>query len=274
MMHWMDLIHSSAKKSEREGMMTEGEVEIPAAQSATPTSRVMPVAPVWHTIILLVIVMGLSALQRPQALSQSNVQPSRLGTYLLTLVYELFLLGYVWLLGLMLYKVPLREIVGGRWNTFRDVLRDVGIAVLFWLAVAGMLLAAHFLFGFSGVAAAKTMFPQTGVELAVFVVLAVLAGFCEEIVFRGYLQRQFTAWTGNVAIGVILQAVVFGSAHMYQGWKGVAVISVYGAFFGILAAICKSLRPGIIQHCTQDGFSGIAVWFAQKHNLPIPLIRL
>ncbi len=253
--------------------MTDGAGEIPGEQVSVAPERVKPVAPVWHTIILLVVVVGLSALQRPQALSHANIQPSRLATYLLTLAYELILLGYVWLLGLMLYKVPLREIIGGRWRTAKDFFLDVGIAILFWFAVAGMLLAVHFLFNFSGVEAAKAMFPQTGLELAAFVVLAVFAGFCEEIIFRGYLQRQFTAWTGNVAAGVALQAIVFGSAHMYQGWKGVAVISVYGAFFGILAAICKSLRPGIMQHCTQDAFSGIAVWYAQKQHLLTMIVR-
>jgi membrane protease YdiL (CAAX protease family) len=103
------------------------------------------------------------------------------------------------------------------------------------------------------------------------VLLAVCAGFCEEIIFRGYLQRQFTAWTGNVWAGVVLQAIVFGAGHIYQGYKGVIVISVYGAMFGVLAALRKSLRPGIMQHCAQDSFSGIAVWAAQKYHL-LPVI--
>jgi membrane protease YdiL (CAAX protease family) len=241
-------------------------------EEASEVTRPKPVAPIWHTILLLVLIVGLSALQRPQALAQANLQPPRLMTYSLTLAYELFLLGLVYL-GLWLYKVPLREIIGGRWKGLGDFFRDVGVAILFWFVVAGMLLAAHFYLGFSGVDAAKSMFPQTPLELALFVVLAVVAGFCEEIVFRGYMQRQFTAWTRNAAGGVILQAVVFGCAHMYQGWKGVAVISLYGALFGVLAAICKSLRPGMLQHCTQDALSGIAVWFAQKHHFLQMIVR-
>jgi CAAX protease family protein len=251
--------------------MTNGTGNVPGEQGGIEAERLRPVAPVWHAIVLLVAIVGLSALQRPQALAQANIQPNRLATYLLTLIYELVLLGYVWL-GLRFYKIPLREIIGGRWQTFRDFLRDVGIAILFWFAVAGMLIADNFLFHFSGVDAAKGMFPQSTTELAVFVVLAVFAGFCEEVVFRGYLQRQFSAWTGNVAVGVALQAIVFGSAHMYQGWKGVAVIAVYGALFGILAAIRNSLRPGMIQHCAQDAISGIAFRVAEKHHL-LQLIR-
>ena len=219
------------------------------------------------------VVIGFSALEGVPSLSHATVTVNRLQTYAATLVYEVVLLGYVWLLGLMLRKVPLRELIGGRWANVKDFFLDVGIALLFWLAVAGMLVFAHFELGFSGVDAAKSMYPQTVIELVVFIVLAVFAGFCEEIIFRGYFQRQFTAWTGNVAAGVVLQAIVFGSAHMYQGWKGVLVITVYGAMFGALAALCKSLRPGIIQHCTQDGFSGFAVWYAQKHHILTMIMR-
>jgi uncharacterized protein len=251
--------------------MTEDAREVPIEQVATDERRLRPVAPVWHTALLLVVIVGLSALQRPQTLAQETIQFSRIWTYLLTLAYELFLLGYVWFLGLLLYKVPLREVIGGRWRRWKDFWLDVGIAVFFWIAVVGMLFVAHFALGFSGVDAAKAMYPNTIPELCVFVVLAVFAGFCEEIIFRGYLQRQFTAWTGNVSVGIALQAIVFGLGHMYQGWKGVVVISVYGAMFGILAAMRKSLRPGILQHCGQDGFSGIAVWFAQKYHL-LPMI--
>ncbi len=252
--------------------MTNGSGEITGEHVRAGPSGLKPVAPVWHTVILLVVLVGLSALQGIPSAAHPGVSVNRLVTYLFTLAYEAVLLAYIWFLGLMLYKVPLREIIGGRWQRPADFFRDIGIAALFWLAVVGMLIAARFYVHFSGVESAKGMFPQTRKELVAFVVLAVFAGFCEEIIFRGYLQRQFTAWTHNVPVGIVLQAIVFGSAHMYQGWRGVVVISVYGAMFGILAAICKSLRPGMIQHCTQDGFSGLAVWIAQRRHIPLPMI--
>jgi hypothetical protein len=87
--------------------------------------------------------------------------------------------------------------------------------------------------------------------------LALAAGTCEEFVFRGYLQKQFQAITGSDVAAVGLQAVVFGAAHSYQGVKGMITITVYGAFFGILALYRKSLRPGMIQHVMQDTSAGI-----------------
>ena len=93
--------------------------------------------------------------------------------------------------------------------------------------------------------------------MAVWIFLCSTAGFCEEFIFRGYFQRQFLALTGRVELAVVLQAIVFGMAHTYQGMKGVITITIYGAMFGILAVVRKSLRPGMMQHASQDIFSGI-----------------
>jgi uncharacterized protein len=126
---------------------------------------------------------------------------------------------------------------------------------------------------FNGAEAAKFLLPRTRVEAVLWVPLAATAGFCEELVFRGYLQRQFLALTGNTAAAVILQGIVFGAGHLYQGLKGVIVISVYGVLFGILAVMRKSLRPGMIQHGAQDGISGITAYVLAKH-LPIHLLGI
>jgi len=246
--------------------MAIGETEIPASQEITPTGRVTPVAPVWHTLLIVAILLGFAVLQGQPQLVRGAQLPSRLILYLSTIAYEFFLLGLVWLLGLRLYKVTLGEIIGGKWLSWRDFWRDVGIALLFWMAVIGMLLVLSLLLKFSGVEAAKFLLPQTTAELGVFLVLVCTAGFCEELIFRGYLQRQFTAWTGNLSAGVVLQAIVFGAAHLYQGGKAVAVMSIYGAMFGILAAWRKSLRPGMIQHTGQDAMSGLAGFFLKKYK--------
>ena len=89
--------------------MTNGAADFPVETIAMDGGRPRPVAPVWHTVILLVFVIGISVLERPQALAQETAQISRIWTYLLTLAYELLLLGYVWFLGLMRHVVPISE---------------------------------------------------------------------------------------------------------------------------------------------------------------------
>ncbi len=98
-------------------------------------------------------------------------------------------------------------------------------------------------------------------ESILWVGLAVTAGICEETIFRGYLQRQFVAWTRSASVGVLLSAVLFGAGHIYQGAKATIVIGVYGLLFGILAEARQNLRPGIITHAWHDALTGLIIRF-------------
>jgi hypothetical protein len=110
------------------------------------------------------------------------------------------------------------------------------------------------------------MMPRGALEILLWVLLSISAGFCEEFIFRGYLQKQFFAITGINGVAIAGQALVFGVAHGYQGIKGMTSIAIYGALFGILATMRKSLRPGMIQHSMQDSFAGIALNLIAKHR--------
>jgi uncharacterized protein len=234
-----------------------------------PTADGDRVAPVWHTVVFVVVTLGLTFLQARQRppVSQVNL-PTRLPLYLVMIVFELMLVAYVWLLGLRPAGKSVRDIMGGKWNTWRDFWVDVGIAAGFWVVVIAALLAVRIILGKNseGWEASQLLLPRTYAEMVVWVVVSVTAGFSEELVFRGYLQRQFLALTGRAEFAIVLQALVFGAAHLYQGWKGAVTIAVYGVLFGALAAWRKSLRPGMIQHAAQDTFSGLVGGFALRHH--------
>lgn len=219
------------------------------------------VAPLWHTVVLVIaiLVLTLGQARQQQHLSQM-VLKSRLPLYFAQIAFELILFSYVWLLGLKLTGTPVRELIGGRWASLRDVVRDIGAAAVFWIIVGIVLLILNKILGqnATGLRAVRLLLPQNALEMGVWVLLCITAGFCEEFVFRGYLQRQILVVTGHASWAIVLQALVFGAAHGYQGIKGMITISVYGVMFGILALVRKSLRPGMIQHASQDIFSGIA----------------
>jgi len=102
--------------------------------------------------------------------------------------------------------------------------------------------------------------PATGEEIAAWTLLCLLAGFVEEVVFRGYLQRQFISWArGGVGLGVLASAVLFGAAHAYQGMRGMALIAVFGALFSLLALYRRSLRAGIFAHAWHDLITGLTL---------------
>lgn len=239
--------------------------EFPLPQA--PAKVNATVAPWWHTVLFVAIVIALSVLQgRPSTVAHAAALPSRIPIYVGTLIYELLLFGYVWL-GLRPRHVRVSDIVGGRWARLEDFLIDVATAFVFWMVVVAALSIVQFFVKYNGVKAAAELLPQTLGEMGVFVVLSITAGFCEEFVFRGYLQRQFLAMAQSAPVAIGLQALVFGAAHLYQGWRAVVAITVYGALFGILAYWRKSLRPGMIQHAAQDTISGIVGSILMKHKL-------
>lgn len=101
------------------------------------------------------------------------------------------------------------------------------------------------------------MLPQTWLEIILWIPLSMTGGICEEVIFRGYLQRQFSALTHSLAAGIVFQGIVFGLAHGYQGWKLMSLIAAYGACFGLLAHWRRTLRPGMIGHALQDIAGGL-----------------
>lgn len=241
----------------------------PHVPATDPRADRNPVAAWWHTLVFVIAMFayGFSQTQLRARLASSHAR-SRLTIYVFTIGFECVLLAYVWLLGLRPAGKSLREIIGGKWTRFSDVLIDVGAALLFWMVVIVFLGILRVILGpnSAGLQSIKFLRPQGPLELTVWVILSVTAGFCEEVAFRGYLQRQFLALTGMAPLAVVCQAIVFGSVHLYQGVKGAVAITVYGALFGVLAIVRNSLRPGIIQHAAQDTFAGVVGSLLAKYK--------
>jgi len=184
----------------------------------------------------------------------------------------LFLLVFEWAWFLIAWfgirrfgRVTFAELVGGSWNRASRVVLDVGIAlaVLVILLVLGSGLQ-QFLGRFEASSAPlRSMVPQNALEACAFLAAALTAGFVEEFVFRGYLQRQLTAWSGNVLLGSALQILLFIQGHYFQGLIRLIPVAVFGLLFTLLALWRKSLRPGMISHGLGDGFGPIL--FFMKH---------
>src|SRR5262249_43356801 len=139
----------------------------------------------------------------------------------------------------------------------RDVVADAAMAVALWglwsVLVRGwdrVLTPGH-------AASIGDLLPRGALEVSLWVALSLSAGFSEELVFRGYLQRQFTALTRSGAIAWLLQAALFGISHGYQGPVACAKIAVYGALFGAVARWRGSLRPGMLAHAATDILAGL-----------------
>jgi membrane protease YdiL (CAAX protease family) len=224
-----------------------------------------PVASYRHTAILVAILLAIAAagalFQRgagPAAETTAS-HPDVVPLYLSLLVAEWALLFYTWRIGLRPHGVRLGDLIGGRWSGWSSVLRDLGLAIGVWLVWLGIERAGDLWLGPGHARSIGAYLPQRPLEVGFWILLSLSAGFCEEVVFRGYLQRQLAAATRSRPLGLILQAVIFGVAHGYQGVAAALRITVFGLLYGGLTLWRGSVRPGIAAHAWTDIWSG---WLA------------
>ena len=221
------------------------------------------IAPLWHTILLIAILFGIAGYgvfmqqHAPPGNQLVERRGSTLPLYLSLIVAEWALLRLVTAGGLKRTGTRLRDLLGERWGTWKDVARDVAIALAAWAAWGLLELAAGKVLGTDSAKDISAMLPRSPAEIGAWVLLSMSAGFCEETIFRGYLQKQFLALTGSAWLAVLIQSVIFGISHGYQGLRNVITITVFGIVFGAIALWRRSLKPGIILHAWTDIFSGI-----------------
>lgn len=102
---------------------------------------------------------------------------------------------------------------------------------------------------------ADPLFPHTDAERYHFWFVAITAGICEEILYRGFLFSFLRAWTGILA-AIVLSSMVFGWAHIYQGYRLVPRTALIGLFLAVVVVLTKSLWPAILIHAAIDFSSG------------------
>lgn len=93
--------------------------------------------------------------------------------------------------------------------------------------------------------------PHTRREVLLFVPVAVTAGISEELLYRGYLI-WYLAPVRGVLVAVVLSTLLFGLAHLYQGWRGVLGSTALGLIFGSLYAVSGSLWWVMGLHAVND----------------------
>jgi membrane protease YdiL (CAAX protease family) len=225
---------------------------------ATPSASGRYVASPIHTISLLLILGVWAFLAWFMAgRVRAAPDPHRVRMYLLTIVSEWLVFAYV-VAGVRRTGASISVVLGNRWSSGRQLVRDIGIAAAFWVISVGLLaLVGRLLHIGSSSRTVQFMLPHGALEFALWVALSVSAGICEETIFRGYLQRQFIAFTRSAPLGIVLAAVAFGAGHAYQGWRLTILIGIYGLMFGVLAYWRGNIRPGMIAHAWQDSLSGI-----------------
>ncbi len=97
------------------------------------------------------------------------------------------------------------------------------------------------------------------------VLIGLLPGFAEEILFRGYMQRRFIDRWGPVT-GIIVTSIIFGLFHVTP--HGIALATIIGAWLGVLAYRTGSIWSGIFCHAAIN--SSWNVWQVGKQLWGLP----
>jgi uncharacterized protein len=103
-----------------------------------------------------------------------------------------------------------------------------------------------------------TDFQNTGEFLMGLLVIGILAGIGEEVLFRGVLQPKLQFYTGNPHVGIWLTAFIFSAIHLQ--FYGFLPRMFLGAVFGYLYHYSGSLTYPIVAHILNNSFTVVMIY--------------
>ncbi|MDR1983364.1 MAG: CPBP family intramembrane metalloprotease [Prevotellaceae bacterium] len=94
--------------------------------------------------------------------------------------------------------------------------------------------------------------PLTFNEKLIFVFVCLFAGFCEELVFRGFALIFMAQFGINIWLAFAVSALAFGLMHLYQGISGLIISFFTGILLAGLFAVSGNILLPIIIHIVID----------------------
>lgn len=107
---------------------------------------------------------------------------------------------------------------------------------------------------------------------AMILVILVVAGFGEEVTFRGFVFDRLGAWWGRsrwaTVATVIVSAGIFGLAHLSgQDWDAVKQATIVGLVVGAIYARTRSLWPLMSIHMAFDLTALALIYFGWETRI-------
>lgn len=106
----------------------------------------------------------------------------------------------------------------------------------------------------ANLARASAIMPASPAERRWWAVVSVGAGVGEELLYRSFLMYYFGTYSPWLPwpAGLVLSAVIFGLAHLYQGRRGIVNAGALGLLFGLLYRVSGSIIPAMLLHAYVD----------------------
>ena len=157
-------------------------------------------------------------------------------------------------------------------------LRQIGLGLL---AVSSIFLITFFtlfvlepFFGLEHAANATDKFKfflGKPIVLILYLVIGIWFGAAmgEELLIRGFLLNHLKKIIGDSkiswALALIIQAVIFGVMHSYQGSRGVVIVGLIALSFGIFYLVAKrNLFPVIFAHALFDTLTMVGLYLEES----------
>lgn len=99
--------------------------------------------------------------------------------------------------------------------------------------------------------------PSDRVEKLLWIAASALAGFGEEVSWRGVQTALLARVTGSAAAAIALCIAMFAVSHVQQGWKSVFIIAPFAAAFHLLVWLSGSLYVAMAVHFLYDAIAGL-----------------
>jgi membrane protease YdiL (CAAX protease family) len=183
---------------------------------------------------------------------------------------QLLVIAGIPILALRFWGLPVGRVLG-----LRRIPRPGVMALVLIGAPAATMLAAL-------VGMAKRLFESQGGTglLTAILVFAVIPGFCEEILFRGFVLRGL-ATRMNSLNAVFWTAVLFGAFH-FDLYRLMPTITL-GFVLGLLVWVTGSLWPAILLHITNNTIAVLATnrdvvaavpWLDEGAEIPLQIVLM
>lgn len=89
---------------------------------------------------------------------------------------------------------------------------------------------------------------KTRLDVALLVLLVVVAGGLREEAQRAFLIGRFEKWLGGARVGLLLTSLAFGLGHYYEGRDAILVTGALGAFWGAVFLSRRSIVAPVVSH--------------------------
>ena len=113
----------------------------------------------------------------------------------------------------------------------------------------------------------RTVLPSTPREAHVFIAVAVTAGICEEVLYRGYLLWYLQSFMPR-GVAIVAAILAFGVGHAYQGLRGIFATSLAGATAMAVYLLTGSLLASVVLHTALDLVNGFTIYRAFRAESP------